>query len=222
MMKRRDLIVGMAVLAATPALAQQAPAPAAQPPAAAPAPAGDLPPVPEGATRIVIHAKPGDIIADLYGDKAPITVANFLRYVDQKRFDGITFYRASHPDNVLDYGVIQGGLNGNAAKMLKPIAHEPTTKTGLKHLDGMLSMGRLAPGTATADFFICIGDSAYLDANPEQPGDNLGFAAFGRVVKGMDLVKQILVMPRSPTRGEGAMKGQLLDPPVPISSIRRA
>ncbi|RZJ78994.1 MAG: peptidylprolyl isomerase, partial [Brevundimonas sp.] len=187
-------------------------------PAAAP---GVPPPVPEGATRIVIHAKPGDIIADLYGDKAPVTVANFLRYVDQKRFDAMTFYRASHPDNVLDYGVIQGGLNGNAAKMLKPIAHEPTSKTGIIHLDGTLSMGRLAPGTATADFFICVGDSPYLDADPSQPGDNLGFAAFGRVVQGMDIVRQILVLPRSPTRGVGPMKGQLLEPPVPISTVRR-
>jgi len=215
--KRRDFLIGAGALAATPALAQVPAAPQAP---AVPEPTVLAPP-PPGMVRVALNTKEGTIVLDLNQEKAPITAGNFLRYIDQKRYDGSTFYRASRPPNVTDYGVIQGGLQNNPAKILKPIAHEPTSKTGLKHIDGTISMGRNAPGTATSDFFICLGDSAYLDADPKAPGDNLGFAAFGQVVQGMDVVKKILVLPTSPTKGVGVMKGQMLEPPVPIVTARR-
>ena len=106
--------------------------------------------------------------------------------------------------------------------MLPPIAHEPTSKTGLSHVDGAISMARYAPGTADADFFITIGDLESMDADPAQPGDNQGFAVFGRVVEGMGVVRRILAAPTSPTEGEGVMKGQMLASPVRIISAARA
>ena len=110
--------------------------------------------------RVVITTPEGALTVELYPDKAPITVANFLKYVDRKLYDGATFYRASKPPGQAanDYGSIQGGLQNNPKKVLPPIAHESTLKTGLKHIDGTISMGRHAPGTAQADWFICIGD----------------------------------------------------------------
>jgi peptidyl-prolyl cis-trans isomerase A (cyclophilin A) len=106
--------------------------------------------------------------------------------------------------------------------MLGPIAHESTLKTGLSHKDGTISLGRRAPGTANSEFFICVGDQTYLDADPTAKGDNLGFAAFGHVVDGMDHVHTILGLPTSPTAGVGVMRGQMLSPTVPILTARRA
>ena len=171
--------------------------------------------------KVKLATEKGDIVLELYPDKAPITVANWLRYVDNKRYDNSTFYRASHPPGNLDYGVIQGGLENNPAKVFPPIKLEPTSKTGLKHLDGSISMGRLAPNSATSDYFICIGDSPYLDSDPTKPGDNAGYATFGRVVEGMDVVKAILASPTSPTLGVGAMKGQMLMPRIKLMTARR-
>lgn len=217
---RRGLIAA-AVLLAAPALAQtQAePAPPAETVAPPPAPP---PPTPSG-PRVALTTPEGRIIIELYVDKAPVTAKNFLRYVDAKRFDGATFYRASKPKGYAadDYGIVQGGLQNDPARLYPPIAHEPTTKTGLSHTDGMVSMGRHAPGSATADFFIMIGDQSYLDANPKAPGDNKGFAAFGKVVEGMDVVRKIVMLPRSPTAGVGVMKGEMLKKPVPIVTARR-
>jgi peptidyl-prolyl cis-trans isomerase A (cyclophilin A) len=212
---RRQLLALAAALAASPVLAQEAtPAPAAPP-----APAGpDL-----GRTvRVRLATHLGAIVIDLAVEKAPITSANFLKYVDRKLYDGATFYRASKPkgQTTNDYGVVQGGLQNDPKKVLPPIAHESTLKTGLKHTDGTISMGRHAPGTAQADWFICVGDQAYLDADPKDP-KNPGFAAFGRVVEGMDVVQTILGRPVDPNRGEGSMKGEMLKVPVPIVSARR-
>jgi peptidyl-prolyl cis-trans isomerase A (cyclophilin A) len=163
----------------------------------------------------------GDIDVELATDKAPITANNFLAYVDQKRLDGCTFYRAMKLIAQPLDGLIQGGLNGNPAKVLPPIAHEPTNKTGLSHKDGTISLARYAPGTATCDFFICVGDVTSLDADPSQSGDNQGFAAFGHVVAGMDVAKKILTSPVSPTKGQDSMKGQMLDPEIAIVTARR-
>lgn len=171
--------------------------------------------------RVVLTTPQGDITLELYADKAPITVANFLKYTDRRLFDGATFYRASRPPGATgpaDYGVLQGGLQNDPKKLLPPIAHESTLKTGLKHTDGTISMGRHAPGTATADWFICVGDQDYLNADAKQPG----FAAFGRVVEGMDVVKAILGAPVDPNKGEGVMKGEMLKKPVKILTVRRA
>jgi peptidyl-prolyl cis-trans isomerase A (cyclophilin A) len=171
--------------------------------------------------RVVLNTGDGPIVLELATDKAPITGANFLRYVDNHRLDGARFYRAMKiaPDPL--NGLIQGGLGGLPAHLYPPIAHESTTQTGLRHTDGAISLAREAPGTATVEFFICVGDIPALDADPSAPGDNLGFAAFGKVVDGMDVVRKILLAPTSPTEGEGVMRGQMLDPTVPIATARR-
>jgi len=107
-------------------------------------------------------------------------------------------------------------------KLFPPIPHEPTSQTGLSHVDGAVSLARTAPGTATADFFIIVGDRMTgLDAGPNSGGDQLGFAVFGHVVSGMDVVRAILAAPASPTEGEGVMRGQMLDPRVTIITARR-
>jgi peptidyl-prolyl cis-trans isomerase A (cyclophilin A) len=205
---RRDILIGAGLLAALPAAALAQVAPAAPP--AAPA----KPPV-----YVAIDTPQGRIVIELAVAQAPLTTANFLRYVDRKLYDKATFFRASRAPGAVDYGLIQGGLQGIGA--LPPVAHEPTSQTGLKHTDGAVSIARTAPGTATSDFFICIGDAPYLDANPAGTGDNLGFAAFGRVVQGMDVAKKILALPTPGKAINPVMKGQILDPPVPITSARR-
>lgn len=173
--------------------------------------------------RVIISTTDGDMTLELYQDKAPITVANFLKYVDRKLYDNSKFYRASKPPGQAanDYGSIQGGLQNDPKKVLPPIAHESTLKTGLRHIDGTISMGRHAPGTAQADWFICIGDMAYLDADPKDPA-NSGFAAFGRLVEGKPVAMKILGEPTDPNAGVGAMKGEMLIHPIKIISIRRA
>jgi peptidyl-prolyl cis-trans isomerase A (cyclophilin A) len=170
--------------------------------------------------RVIITTAVGTITVELSADKAPITTANFLKYVDRKLYDGSTFYRASKPpgQTANDYGTVQGGLRDDVKKKLPPIAHESTLKTGLKHTNGAISMGRYAPGTAQADWVICIGDMSYLDATATDPG----FAAFGYVTDGMPVAQTILGMPTDPNAGVGAMKGEILVKPVRIISIRRA
>ena len=186
-------------------------------------PTSPPPPAPTTNPSVVLTTAEGPITIELYVDKAPITAKNFLKYVDRKLFDGATFYRASKPPGYKanDYGTIQGGLQNDPAKVLPPIAHESTLKTGILHRDGIVSMGRHAPGTAQADWFICVGDMSYLDADPKDP-KNPGFAAFGHVTSGMDVVQKILGLPTDPNRGEGAMKGEMLVKPVKILTARRA
>lgn len=205
------IAIALLSLAASPVLAQEAPAPAA-PPVEAPKPA---------TVRVALQTAEGPIVLELEKERAPVTTVNFLRYVDQKRLDGATFYRAMKitPDGT--YGLIQGGAKSDPKRVLPPIAHEPTTKTGLSHVDGAISMARGAPGSANGDFFITIGELKSLDADPSKPGDNLGFAVFGRVVEGMDVVRKIMGAPTSPTAGEGAMKGQMIIAPIKIVSARR-
>jgi len=140
--------------------------------------------------------------------------------VDQRRLDGCDFYRAVKLDEGGQFGLIQGGLRGNPKRALKPIAHESTSVTGLSHVNGAISMARADPGTATADFFIMIGDVPSYDAHPDS-GDP-GYAVFGRVVEGSDVVRAILEQPRSTQAGEGIMKGQILANPVKILNARRA
>ena len=169
---------------------------------------------------VVLHTALGDIHLALEKDRAPISTANFLRYVDQKRLDNTTFYRAVKISEDGKYGLLQGGLKGNPKLAFKPIAHEPTRATGLSHLDGAISMARTAPGTATADFFIVVGDLTSLDAKAD--GSDPGYAMFGRVTSGMDIVHQMLELPRSAEAGDGSMKGQMLAEPVKILTVRRA
>ena len=202
-MIRAFLLLLMAVLFGSAPLA-------AQTPGSDPAVSGDV--------RIVMETQAGRIVVAVHGGKAPVTAANFLRYVDEKRFDGTAFYRAV---GTADYGFVQGGAQNDPKRILPPIRHEPTTLTGLTHDDGALSMARYEPGSATGDFFIVLGRMSAMDAHPEAAGDNQGFAVFAHVVEGLDIVKTIVGAPRSPSAGEGAMKGQMLEQPVRISSARR-
>ncbi|HEY4030848.1 MAG TPA: peptidylprolyl isomerase [Caulobacteraceae bacterium] len=176
----------------------------------------------DGVVRVTIKTPKGQITVDLYAAKAPITVKNFLRYVDAKLLDRSSFYRVSHVPNAPDHGLVEGGLRGDRKKVFKPIAHESTAKTGLTHKDGVVSMARRGPGTATADFFIVVGDQPGFDADPSGQGDKDGFAAFGQVTSGMDVVQAIFEQKVSATAGVGAMKGEMLSPPVPILTVRRA
>lgn len=193
------------------------PAPvAAEPAAQASAPPAPVPAV----TPVVMTTELGEIHVALEHERAPVTAANFLRYVDLKRFDGITFYRAVRIDEEGRYGLLQGGLRSDPKKVLKPIAFEAPSATGLSHVDGAISMAHLTPGSATADWFIVIGDLVSLDGNGTP--EDTGYAVFGRVTAGMDVVRQILAQPADPNAGEGMMKGQMLARPVKIVSVRRA
>lgn len=170
---------------------------------------------------VVLTTSMGQIAIALEVERAPLTARNFLKYVDQKRLDGTTFYRGFTFPNYPDIGLIQGGTNNDPKRLLKPVPHEPTTQTGLTNDDGAVSLARGKPGTGTADFFIVIGGMPGLDADPSRPGDNQGFAVFGHVIKGMDVVRAIAIAPRSLTKGVGAMKGQMLAPPIKIITARR-
>jgi peptidyl-prolyl cis-trans isomerase A (cyclophilin A) len=218
-MTRAAVAVAAATLLWGTAHAQTAPqaaAPAPAPPAAAPPPATPAP-----APALVKLTTPLGVIAiEVDRARAPVTAANFLRYVEQKRLDGTAFYRAYRQGP--EAGLIQFGTRGDPKRVLPKIAHEPTSATGLSHSDGAISMARGAPGTADGDMFIIVGATMTgLDANPAAAGDNLGYAVFGRVVEGMDVVRAILAAPTSPTEGEGVMRGQMLGPPVPVTSARR-
>ena len=201
----------------TPVAADTSAVPSPPAPSEAPLP----PPAPKPATvRVALSTAQGLILLDLEKVRAPVTTANFLRYVDQKRLDGAVFYRAMKSSDDGAYGLIQGGVRGDPKMVLPPVAHEPTTKTGLSHTEGAISMARLAPGSARAEFFIIVGGLTALDANPTQPGDNAGYAVFGHVADGMDVVKKILLVPVS-AGGSGPMKGQMIAAPVRILTARR-
>ena len=164
----------------------------------------------------------GLITLDLNAGKAPITTTNFLRYIDARRIDGSSVYRASPIKDYPNLGIIEGGLQSNPAKVFKPIAFESTIKTGLAHKDGTISMASDGPGTAQADFFICVGDQPSFDADPALAGGQNGFAAFGQVVEGMDVVHAILSSPTSEHARVAVMRGQMLSPTVTIiQRVRR-
>lgn len=198
----------LSIFLASPLVGQPV-APPTGAPAAAPTPKEDLVPV-------AIDTSLGRIVVALDRGRAPITTANFLHYVDTHRFDGETFYRANHTGG----GLIQAGVRSDARKLFPPIAHEPTSQTGLHNVAGAISMANSGPGTARADFFILLSDMPGLDANGPG-GDANGFAAFGHVIEGMDVVKKISEAPVSQTKGEGAMKGEMLDPPIKILHAAR-
>ncbi|WP_300397324.1 peptidylprolyl isomerase [uncultured Sphingobium sp.] len=176
------------------------------------------PPADPADVRVTMLTEQGPVVIAVHSGKAPVTAANFLKYVDQKRLDGTAFYRGV---GAADYGFVQGGAQNDPKRILPPIAHEPTTQTGLVHDEGALSMARYAPGSATGDFFVVLGRMPSMDAHPDSPGDNQGFAVFAHVVEGLDVIKAILIAPKSPTKGEGVMKGQMLETPVKILSVRR-
>ena len=170
--------------------------------------------------RVVITTSLGAITVELEAAKAPLTSANFLRYVKGAKYDGGAFFRAARTRGAPKGGSIVAAP-APKAQPYPPIAHESTTMTGLRHKAGTISLGRFAPGTARGDFFICVSDLPYLDANPKARGDNLGFAAFGQVVGGMSVVRRILAAPTGQTAPFPDQKGQWLKPPVSILSARR-
>lgn len=186
--------------------------------------AGPAPDVEPATAEVVLETTMGDIVVALETERAPITAGNFLRYVDEGRLDGTVFYRAMHLDwGEQPNGLIQGGTQFDPERILEPIAHEPTSQTGLSHTRGALSMARNEPGTATGDFSILLGDQPGLDADPDNPAPNLraGYAVFGHVIDGMEVVEAIHAAPIDPEAGEGWMKGQMLADPVEITDARR-
>jgi peptidyl-prolyl cis-trans isomerase A (cyclophilin A) len=177
--------------------------------------AGARPAGPAG-PRVTIATEKGDIVVEVDTARAPVTAANFLRYVDAGLYDGSTFHRAvtldNQPNDAVRIEVIQGGQLPEDREF-PPIAHETTAATGLRHLDGAISMARSAPGTAASSFFICVNDQPELDFGGRRNRDGQGFAAFGRVVEGLSVVRAIQRLP---------VRGQQLAPPVRIISVRRA
>jgi peptidyl-prolyl cis-trans isomerase A (cyclophilin A) len=168
--------------------------------------------------RVLIKTELGDITVDIYEKNAPITAANFLKYVDNNLFDGATFYRVvtmdNQPNNDVKIEVIQGGLGfRESEKRFPPIEHETTEKTGIKHKDGVISMARNKPGSASSEIFICVNDQPELDFGGKRNPDGQGFAAFGKVIEGMDVVRKIQQQPAD---------GQMLNPKVKIFSISRS
>ncbi len=147
--------------------------------------------------HLFIETSLGDIEIELYPDKAPKTVAAFLGYVDSGYYDRSSFYRVlktdqySSPNNT---GIIQGGIWQSRPQLkaaMPGIEHETTARSGLSHQSGTVSLARLTPGTANTEFFICIGDQSPLDFGRRGTEDGEGFAAFGKVVKGMGIVRKI-------------------------------
>lgn len=143
-------------------------------------------------TNVVIATELGDIVVALETERAPVTAANFLRYADEKRFDGIVFYRVMKLEwGEQPNGLVQAGTQWDPDRILPPIAHEPTNLTGVKHIAGAISMARGEPGTANGDWSIMLSAMEGLDADPTSadPERRAGYAAFGHVVEGMDVVR---------------------------------
>jgi cyclophilin family peptidyl-prolyl cis-trans isomerase len=182
-------------------------------------------PHPEAASvSVVLETSLGPVTIALETARAPVTAANFLRYVDEKRLDGTTFYRAMDLVGPRQpSGLVQGGTSGDPKRVLPPIAHEPTGTTGLTHTHGAVAMAMGAPGSADGDFFIMIEDQTGFDADPKasDPAWRAGFAVFGYVTSGMEVVAAIHAAARDPQAGEGVMKGQILASPVTIRTARR-
>ncbi len=201
-------IAALCAAAATPAIAQSAPNPADGPKVAVPQ---------EELVKVALDTEKGRIVLALDNGRAPITTANFLRYVESRRFDGQTFYRAM---KMGDGGLIQGGVRSDARKLFEPIAHESTTATGLKNDKWAISMANAGPGTARSDFFILLSATPGFDADG-YGSDGNGFAAFGHVIDGFEVVEAIFNSPTDPDKGAGVMKGQMLGPEIKIVKAER-
>jgi len=179
---------------------------------------------PEKSTvTVVLTTSLGDIEVEVYPQKAPLSAGDFLDYVDRGLYQGAAFYRVIRPDNDTGSPVIeavQGGLLTETPPT-KPIAHESTQQTGIKHLDGTLSLARRDVGSGTAAaFFIIIGDQPSMDFGGSRNADKQGFAAFGRVVKGMEVVRAIQQIRDASNEGP-FVKGQMLRNPIVIESAKR-
>lgn len=169
--------------------------------------------------HIEIQTRKGNIEVELFPDQAPKTVAAFLAYIDSGMYNNSSFYRVLSQDNqpidAEKTELIQGGVyksNYKRAAKLQGIPHETTQQTGILHKNGTLSLARLEPGTATTEFFICIGDQPGLDYGGANNPDKQGYAAFGRVVGGFDVVRSIFL---------SREYEQAFDPPIDIFDIVR-
>jgi len=184
----------------------------------------------EAADNVLVTMKTdaGDILIELYPDAAPVTVLNFLDYVDGGYYNGARFYRVVRADNQqqnnIKIEVIQGGLQAEPENLpFAPIEHESTQVSGIRHTDGVISMARGEPGTASSEFFIVINDQPALDFGGQRNPDGQGFAAFGKVLDGIDVVRTIQAMPTDVPQG-GQLEytsGQILVTPVIIYSLER-
>lgn len=173
------------------------------------------PPEP-ASVRVRLVTSAGNITLALDARRAPKTVANFMQYVDDGRLEGTEFYRASKRRNDPNFGFIQGGIGTDARRILPALPLEPTSRTGLKHVHGSVSMAHgINPDSADGNFSIMVGDNPALDARPGNPG----FAVFGKVIGGMDVVRRVLAMPVG--GGRGAMRGQMILQPVHIVKAER-
>ena len=175
--------------------------------------------------RVRVQTELGDIVVEVDQAKAPVTAANFLRYVDAGHYDGGMWHRTvkmnNQPESTVKIEVIQAGVNPERAKDgFPPIALERTNKTGILHKDGVISMARGAPDSATSGWFVCINDQPSLDFGGARNPDGQGFAAFGRVVSGMDVVRKIQAAPSSTNMTTNA-EAQRLTPPIRILKVTR-
>ena len=167
--------------------------------------------------RVRLETTAGPIVVALDHAHAPKTVENFLAYVDDGRFDGVTFYRASRSNRSPGTGFIQAGIRTDARRILPPFPLETTDRTGIKHLSGAISMARAQdPRSAGGNFVLLVGAAPWMDARP----GFLGYSAFGRVASGMPLVRRILAMPTDPY-GFDAFRGQMLSKPLRITHAVR-
>ncbi|MCW3836176.1 peptidylprolyl isomerase [Sphingomonas canadensis] len=199
-MRRRSILFSLAAL-----LALGAAPPAGQ----------QTQPIP-GMVRVRLVTSEGNIVLALDTRRAPKTTANFLAYVDDGRLNDTLFYRAAKRTGAPRFGFIQGGIGTDYRRMLPPVKLEPTSQTGIRHTDGVISMARSAnPDSGTGNFSLLIGPNPALDAKPGNPG----YAAFGRIIAGMDVAKRILAKPVG--GGRGAMKGQMILAPVKILRAER-
>jgi len=193
--------------------------------AASAAALADGQPKPAPPVRVLVQTELGDIVVEVDQARAPNTAANFLRYVDAGHYDGGTWHRTvtldNQPESEVKIEVIQAGVNPDLAKSGFPaIPIERTTATGLLHKDGVISMARGAPDSATSGWFICINDQPSLDFGGKRNPDGQGFAAFGRVVQGMDVVRKIQTAPSSSDRSSNT-EAQRLTPPIRILKVAR-
>jgi peptidyl-prolyl cis-trans isomerase A (cyclophilin A) len=181
-------------------------------------------PSPSDPVTVLMTTSAGEIVIAVDLQRAPLSAADFLRYVDEGRYEGGAFYRVVRPDNDRNPAkieVIQGGIVDDA-RALPPVPHETTEQTGILHRDGVVSLARAAVGTGSAGaFFICIGDQPALDFGGTRNPDGQGFAAFGRVIRGMDVVRKIQAMEARGAAPSVQMQGQILSEPVAILSARR-
>jgi peptidyl-prolyl cis-trans isomerase A (cyclophilin A) len=174
--------------------------------------------------KVLLTTNLGEIELEIFITEAPVTATNFLRYVDEHRYVGAAFYRTvrldNQPQSTVKIEVIQGGLGMDAHPSKLPvIPHETTEQTGLRHLEGTVSMSRFEPGSASSEIFICINDQPTLDFGGARNPDGQGFAAFGRVTRGMEVVREIQSLPSG--GNQAPVQGQWLLEPVKITSVSR-